>query len=301
MDKRTLSVVAVLLTLALTIAGYWGWRQNQLYRSLALDQEDMQEELGSVNALKEELKWEVDSLQKAYLTLAEENETLQGSLADNESRLARKDAELRAAQKNVAGQANSLRAEIQNLLAIKNELESSINQLQTENDSLKVRTGALERDLNLAQEEKVALSNLNQTIQGELRRLTLANFKATAFQVEVEGRRPVATSRSGKARRVLVTFDLTGVPTEYQGIRPLYLVITNDKGVPVGGSDIQAKSVVNGQVMDLLAVKAKDVNITANQRLSFTHDLEDRLRSGFYRVSVYTDIGLLGAASFRLQ
>ena len=147
----------------------------------------------------------------------------------------------------------------------------------------------------------MALSNLNQTIQGELRRLTLANFKATAFQVEVEGRRPVATSRSGKARRVLVTFDLTGVPTEYQGIRPLYLVITNDKGVPVGGSDIQAKSVVNGQVMDLLAVKAKDVNITANQRLSFTHDLEDRLRSGFYRVSVYTDIGLLGAASFRLQ
>ena len=152
MDKRTLSVVAVLLALALIIAGYWGWRQNQLYRSLALDQEDMQEELGSVNALKEELKWEVDSLQKAYLTLAEENETLQGSLADNESRLARKDAELRAAQKNAAGQANSLRAEIQNLLAIKNELESSINQLQTENDSLKVRTGALERDLNLAQE-----------------------------------------------------------------------------------------------------------------------------------------------------
>jgi hypothetical protein len=54
-------------------------------------------------------------------------------------------------------------------------------------------------------------------------------------------------------------------------------------------------------VVELIAARARDVNITASQRLSFTHDLEDRLRPGFYRVSVFTDIGLLGAASFRLQ
>ena len=159
----------------------------------------------------------------------------------------------------------------------------------------------LERDLSAAREEKTALANLNQTMQGELKRLALADFKATAFQVEVETRRQSATAKSGKARRILVTFDLTGVAPENQGIRPLYLVVTNDKGVPISGSDIQAKSMVNGQNMDILAVRGKDVNLTANQRLSFNYDLEDKLSGGFYRVSVYTDIGLLGAASFRLQ
>jgi hypothetical protein len=53
--------------------------------------------------------------------------------------------------------------------------------------------------------------------------------------------------------------------------------------------------------MDILAVRGKDVNLTANQRLSFNYDLEDKLNGGFYRVSVYTDIGLLGTSSFRLQ
>lgn len=301
MDKRALTILLILLLLALLGVGYWGFNQNKLRSAAQLDKEDLQEELEGIRNLKEELTWEVDSLRKAYNDLAEENETLQGTLAATQSQVAQKEAQVRAARSNAAGQVNGLRAEIQALLASKAELEGKINELEAENMALRERTGVLERDLSLAQEEKDALSKLNQTIQGELRRLTLANFKATAFQVEVEARRPVATSKSGRARRILVTFDLADVPEAYRGIRPLYLVVTNDQGVPIPGSDIQAKSNVNGQMMDLLAVRAKDVNITASQRLSFTHDLEDRLRTGFYRVSVFTDIGLLGAASFRLQ
>jgi integrase len=138
-------------------------------------------------------------------------------------------------------------------------------------------------------------------MQSELKRLTLANFKASGFQVEVEARKPKATATAGKARRVKVSFDLVDVPQEYQGLRPVYLVITDDKGVPIQGSNIQSKAVVNGASMDIMAVKAKDVNITATQRLSFTHELEEKLRDGFYRVSAFTDIGMLGASSFRLQ
>ena len=139
-------------------------------------------------------------------------------------------------------------------------------------------------------------------MEEELKKLTLSNFKASAFQVEVERKKPKVTARARAARRVLVTFDLTEVPTEYHGIRPVYMAVTDKNGNPIQTDNpIQAKVVVNDQTMDLIAVKSKNVNVTESQRLSFTHDLSPRLASGYYRVSVYTDIGLLGSSTFRLR
>jgi len=299
--KRSLIILAILLGLGTIGAGIWGFSQKKAVTELQSTNQAMKAELGGLADLKTELASQVDSLENAYQTLAGENQNLQGSLADAQSALSRKDAEIKATKTNRLSEVNGLKGEIQQLLAEKANLETVINDLQEENQTLKERTGQLERDLTVVRTENTSLGNLNKTMQSELKRLTLANFKASGFQVEVEARKPKATASSGKARRVKVSFDLIEVPQEYQGLRPLYLVITNDKGVPIQGSGIQAKAVVNGSTMDLLAVKAKDVNITATQRLSFSHELEEKLRDGVYLVSVFTDIGMLGASSFRLQ
>ena len=296
------TIALLLLLLALLGAGVIMLIQTRKANTLRSEKERIEHELEGVNRLKEELKSEVDSLQEAYLNLSAENESLRESVVAVEKELTQKIAQAQKQSKNNSNkQINGLKAEIQALLASKAELENIIGQLQAENDSLRVRTGDLERDLSVAQDEKAALSKLNKTIQDELLRMAVPSFQATAFQVEVEQRRPVATAKSAKARRILVTFDLANVPEKFRGLRPLYLVITNEQGVPISGSEIPVKSTVNGQVVELIAARARDVNITASQRLSFAHDLEDRLRAGFYRVSVFTDIGLLGAASFRLQ
>ena len=65
--------------------------------------------------------------------------------------------------------------------------------------------------------------------------------------------------------------------------------------------NINKNIVVNGQTMPLNAVSGKEVNITSNQRLSFSHNMEDKLKPGFYRVAVYADLGMLGSANFRLD
>jgi peptidoglycan hydrolase CwlO-like protein len=303
MKKREQSpILLIILLLALLGAGFIGIRQTLAVKNMRAEKERAENELDGVNRLKEELAWEVDSLQKAYLDLSAENQSLKESFAAAENKWAKRIVQAsNQAKNNANAQINGLRAEIQALMASKAELENVIGQLQAENDSLRVRTGDLERDLSIAQDEKAALAKLNETIQDELLRMTVPSFQATAFQVEVEQRRPVATAKSMRARRILVTFDLANVPDKYRGLRPLYLVITNEQGIPISTRGIPVKSVVNGQVVELIAARARDVNITASQRLSFTHDLEDRLRPGFYRVSVFTDIGLLGAASFRLQ
>jgi hypothetical protein len=164
-----------------------------------------------------------------------------------------------------------------------------------------LKNTSLTTNLNEANKDNAALANLNRTMQEEVKKLTLNNFKASAFQVEVENPKSKLTVKSNKARRIVVNFDLTSVPDEYQGVRIIYMAITNDNGIPVPGSNISKNIVVNGQSMPLNAVSGKEVNITSNQRLSFSHNMEDKLKPGFYRVAVYTDIGMLGSANFRLD
>ncbi|MCB0629748.1 MAG: hypothetical protein R2824_28940 [Saprospiraceae bacterium] len=302
MNSRILGVIIAILLLLVLLAGWWGWSQNSARTALAEENETLNSSLEDLEILKKDLANEVDSLRVAYNSLAEENTALQGSLSEVESRLAKKDADLRSAKNRNAGEVNGLRAEIQELLAAKSELEESIDVLRFENDSLRNVTGRLEADLSQVRADNDALSRMNNSIQDELKRLTLANFKATAFQVEAEMRSSKATAKSGRTRRIRVTFDLTNVPAEYQGTRPLYLVITNESGVPIDSENpIQAQSIVGGQRMDLIAQEAKEVNVAESQRLSFTHELSEKLARGFYRAAVYTDVGLLGAASFRLQ
>lgn len=302
MNKKGLIIIAAILALLLLVAGWWGLNQKRESDELAQENQMLNSSLNDLQLLKEDLSKEVDSLRTAYVSLADENTALEGSLAEVESRLAQKDAALRSSKNQNVSQVNSLRAEIQELLATKSELEETIYTIQAENDSLRSVTGRLEADLSEVRADNQALSKLNNTIQDELKRLTLTNFKATAFQVETERRSSKATAKSGRTRRIKVTFDLTNVPAEYQGTRPLYLVITNENGVPIASNNpIETQSVVGGQRMDLISQEAKEVNVGDSQRLSFTHELSEKLDRGFYRASVYTDIGLLGAASFRLQ
>ena len=301
-SKRGLAILIAILLLLLMGIGYWAYKVNSEKNQLALDKENLSNEISDLNTLKDNLTAEVDSLQSAYESLEEENEGLKGNLEEVEKKAATAEAAIRKLKKQNASSNKNLKAQIEELLATKADLEGRIYNLQEENDSLRVAMGQLSADLASAKNENEALATLNSTIQDELKRLTLANFKASAFRVEVEKRKPKATAKSRRAKRILVSFDLTNVVPKYQGVRTLYLVFTDDKGTPIKMSNpIQATVKVNGQDMDIQAVKAQEINIEENQRLSFNYDLEERLKSGYYRVAVYTDIGLLGASSFRLR
>lgn len=307
--KNTLGIIVAILVILLLLAGIWGFSNNSAKNKLMVENETLSSELSDIRRLKDNLKTEVDSLQSAYNTLTEENESLQDSLVDSKSavnNLSNSVRRLRIANKNLKSendtQTGNLRDQIQGLLNDKSSLEVSIQTLQAQNDSLRSVAGILEENLDKAKEENKGLANLNQTMQDELSRLTLANFKASAFRVEVEKNKPKATAKSKRARRIRVSFDLTNVPDKYRGVRPLFLSITNEKGTPIKADNpIQAKVSVNGQSTDVIAVETKEVNIVDNQRLSFSHDLSERLKSGYYRVVLYTDIGVLGASSFRLR
>lgn len=300
--KKGLLIAVILLLLGLIGLGYWGYKTNNEKKELASQNEKLNGQVGDLTGLRDNLQHQVDSLQTAYTVLSEENKNLQGSVETAEKTIASQSAAITKIKKQSANETANLKTQIEELLKLKMQLEGNIKNLQSENDSLRMVTGQLTDDLATAKSENDALATLNKTIQDEMKKLTLANFKASAFRVEVERKKPKATAKAGRARRILVSFDLTDVKQQFRGLRPLYLVITDDKGTPIKFSNpIQAQVTVNGQTQDIQAVQKKDTDIVENQRLTFTHELEDKLKGGYYRVAVYTDIGLLGASSFRLQ
>ncbi len=309
-SNRTWGIVAALLALFLVIAGLWGFRLNNEKTDLTSANAELETQFNDMLSLKEELEVEVDSMSVAFEDLSVENETLIKELKDEKSRVSRRNvkikglrSDLKSTQDNAAGEIASLKNQIQDLINTKFALQENITSLVYQNDSLKGVTGILESDLRIAKDENIMLNNLNNTIQKEVSNLTLANFKASAFRVEVAKKKATkVTSKGRRAKNIQVSFDLTNVPEKYQGVRPIYLVITDDKATPVKlDNPIKAQVSVNGQKQDILAAEAKETNIVDNQRLSFNHKLGDKLQSGFYRVAVYTDLGLLGASSFRLR
>ncbi len=303
--KKILIAVTIIYSILLLVAGWWGFSQRKANEELQSSNETLTNEISDLEELKVDLENDVDSLNAKIESLYAENESLSSSLSDANELAKKKDrtiSKLKTSRNSSKAEITNLKAEIQALLEEKTLLQASIVGLQMENDSLRARTGLLETDLGIAKEENATLSILNRTMQGDIDQLTLANFKASAFQIELEGKKAKISTKSKRIKNIKVSFDLTDVPQKYQGVRPIYLVITNDKATPIKiENPIQITVSVNGQNNEIMAAEAKEVNIEENQRISFSHKLNSKLAKGYYRVIVYTDIGLLGASNFRLR
>jgi cell division protein FtsB len=301
-SKKGLIAAIVILALALIGSLIWGFNKNSETVTLTEQNEETTEALDAMTTLRDQLAREVDSLAGEYDLLASENTELNGQLAGSRDELANAQAALSKAKRNSAAQVNDLRAQIEALTAARGSLETSISALQTENATLREQMGILETNLSESRQQNEQLSTMATSMEGEIKKLTYDNFKASAFQVTPEVSRGNPTAKSGRAKRVVVSFDVANVPAEFQGVRPLFLVITDEKGTPIPRTDyIQTSVTVNGQRQDLMAVEAREENIGATQRISFTHTLENKLDAGYYRASVYTDLGFLGSSQFRMQ
>lgn len=302
MNNRGLAILAGVLGVLLIAAIIWGFNRNTAATELASEGEALKTENQSLVEIRDQLLGDVDSLSAAYEDLAYQNEELVGDLSTTQTELESVRSALANAKRSSAARSNDLQAQIQQLIEVRSRLENNITALQAENDSLRMRTGVLETDLARTQDERQALEELNTSMQDEVNRLTLRNFKASAFSVDLRQKNSKVTSKSGRIRTIDVAFDLTNVPERYQGVRPVYLVISDEQGNPIDiDNTISANANINGQDVPLKANQAKEVNISESQRLSFTYELQDKISAGFYRAAVFTDIGLLGASNFSVR
>lgn len=307
-SDQILKIALGILIILLLLGGFWAFRLSSSNAKMKAENDQLNAEFKELSDLRKDLEREVDSLQLAYADLAAENDSLYTVVGEVEASNARKDAFIRRLKRDVIeGQeamvdVANMREEIARLTSEKTDLLASIQGLQEENRQLKDEVAALTEEVGAERKKNEELTNTQARLEEEINRLTLATFRASAFRVEVEKRNTKATAKGRQARRIKVSFDLLNVKDEFRGTRPIYLVVTDDKGTPIKTDNpVQATVTTDGQTQQLMAVKSQQVNIAENQRLSFNHELTERLNRGFYKVLVYTDIGLIGGSSFRIR
>lgn len=303
-DQKTGFIVAiVLLAIALIGTLIWGSGNSSEVDQLESDKMAINASLEEMTELRDVLAAEVDSMVMEYGQLATENNNLQGQMAQSQEELNVAKSALSRARNSAASQLKDLRNQIQELQDAKQGLQLNMDRMMAQNDSLRQEIGVLEGNLAMSAEENNMLNEMNIQKGNQIDDLTYKSFKATSFEISPQVKGGNASSKSSRVRRITASFDLENVPDAYQGTRPIYLVITDATGTPIPRTDYVSTTIrpMNGQPQDIMAVEVKEEELAASQRLTFTHELENKLDAGSYTLSAYTDIGLLGSSTFRLR
>jgi len=312
MNKKTLTIVAVILGLLFLGSLIWGVTRNSAANELTVENAEISAEAEQLAILRDKLEAEVDSIGTVYEAAAADNEELRGQLSEAQETAKRALYDMRVAQKSRKNDnqvAYQMRLQIEDLINTRASLETNLAELKTENAELRKANVTLRQDLSTAKtaayEAEKQVDNLttaNTVMEKELDRMTLGAFKASAIQVDLQQRNGKPTANASRVRRMNVSFDLTAVPEEYLGVRPIYLVLSDQQSNPVVSENpVNATITNNGAPMNLIALEGRDVNVEKNQRISFTHELDSKLAAGFYRAQIFTDLGLLGAANVQLR
>lgn len=295
-------VVSVLLLLAAGL-GYFFWDRSQ---DLMKQSEKIAAEKKALESEKMAVEHSLDSLSNAYSNVRTENETLKGAINSSAALVRQKETAIQQIRSTSAKDLDALRQQVEELKRAKIEYETIISTLQAENAQLKGDNQRLTGENQQLKGEKEQLSgqvqDLGKQLEEQIRKTQSAAFKATSFRVEAERRNDKLTAKAKRVREINVSFDLADVPQPYHGPQKLYMVITDDKGVPIPAlnptkATIQAPS---GPI-EIMAQQTKAIVLETTQRHTFTYKFDEKLKAGSYVVAIYCDKGLLGASSFKLS
>lgn len=313
MDKKSITITAIILALLFLGSLIWGFSRNSAATELTTENATISAEAEQLAILRDKLEAQVDSLGVVYEGVVADNESLSGQLSEAQQTAKAALYDMRQAQKSRKNDnevAYQMRLQIEDLINARANLETRLAEVENENKTLRSENVVLRQDLsstkteayNLAKKSE-NLESMAQTMEKQINVMTLGAFKATAIQVDMyQGKGTKLTADASRVKRLAVSFDLANVPEKYLGVRPIYLVLSDQSGTPIiSENPVRAKAIVNGAAMDLIALEGRDVNIEKNQRISFTHELDVKLSAGAYRAQLFTDIGQLGAATVNLR
>jgi hypothetical protein len=254
--------------------------------------------LDSLLTVKMGLETNLDQLQTDFTELSSENDTLAKRLARTTNIVAEKEAAIIEIKRLNSREEKALREQIQRLQTLKDRYETIIAVLDQKNARLMEENARL-RGTN--DSLFMEISDLGRQLEAQIRQTLSAKYKATGFRLEMERRNDKPTIRAKRTRELKVFFELNNVPVSYQGNQALYMVITNDRGVSIPSNNpIDATVKTEKGIIEITAQMTQLQNVIDNQHVELSYKLEDRLKKGTYLVSVYSEKGLLGVASFRL-
>jgi len=149
------------------------------------------------------------------------------------------------------------------------------------------------------------LEDLNaKNIKMESRLFTLApaGFQATSFQIQVADRKEKLTTKAKQARAIKINFDLANIPTELQKEHEIYLVVTDNEGIPVKkiASTPMDVPTANG-ALKVEVAGVETIALNEHQKISMAFQPTDKMDAGLYNVALWSNAGYLGSTAFSLR
>lgn len=271
---------------------------------------DRANDLGTqLDSTRTQLQGELASLNNSYTGQIALNDTLSVDLQekiDEVNDLQVRITKARKALKSSEANNAEIKARLDQMEELKLALERDILGLKEENQSLASSNQELNTELSSTKDEVntlnskvMALTQANEKLTGRLKTVAPAGFRADNFTVTSANKKDKITTKGKKIDVITVTFDLNNIPTEYQGNRSLYLVLTEFNGNPVAsvpGQEVNLK--FGNEPVSFRAADIEKANLRARQSMTMSFEPSDDLTPGTYNIMVYADSGYIGSTGF---
>jgi len=274
------------------------------------ENEQLSMQVDSLILEKEALLVEFEAIQMAFAEEESRADSLSTVLAEVQEEIAKRNVAAQKIKKQNTTEVNALKKEIEQLRQLYSETESYVTELRNENAVLLAQNLELTENVKEMQTENdqlvekgMDLEASNTQLEKSVEKYKRASVKASGFQINTDKKSGKLTTSAKKVRNIHVSFDMNNIPPEYQKDQTLYLVISDEMGVPVKvANPIRVRLKTNdGVTAELEAQQEQKVKLEANQRIEFIQEFESKLKAGKYKATVYSEMGLLGSSSFNLR
>lgn len=286
-------VTALLFLLLLSTGYYWNRSTN-----LKDDNSQLKIKQDSLMVVKNRLDKDL-----AELTTQLESSNTQKSLLENN--IEQLGASLTEKDKII----NKYKKEVQNVTSLKKqigELQSQRNQLQSQLDRINDTNQKLLNENNFLKQQMARILEENETLKNQPPTPESTTIKpllsAGSFRVEVLRKNNKLTVKSRRSRQIEISFDIPE-DIDINGTQTVYICIKNQNYIAIKDNDnkeIEVK-LKSGKVVRATAQMTQKIDFNSlPKRVTIKYDVEDKLKSGYYFVDVYTEEAYVGTVQFRL-
>ena len=289
--KRFLIPVLVALVLALTggLALLFLNLQEQRQAN-----RDMQE-LAELDKQEMENEYERFALQYSEMKTQINNDSIVEQLTQEQLKTQKLLEELKKVKADDAREITRLKKELATVREVLRTYIIQVDSLNRLNESLRAENNRVSAELEQRNQQVAGLSSEKASLSEKV--AIAAQLDATNIQMTLLDKRDKACKKLKKAMKLQVVFTITKNVTASNGLRAVYVRITNPGGNTLGGGGTFAYENRN-----LECSMKKTIEYTGEEMTVPTYwNVTQMLEPGPYRVSIFADGSMIGSRTFNLE
>jgi len=287
------SVIVLLGVVILALTG------GLVYLFLSLQQQkqankDMQE-LAELDKQEMENEYERFALQYSEMKTQINNDSIVQQLTQEQMRTQQLLAELKKVKADDAREITRLKKELTTVRAVLRSYIIQVDSLNRLNESLKEENTRVNAELEQRNTQIAGLSSEKASLSEKV--AIAAQLDATNIQMLLLNKRDKTTKKLKDCRKIQVNFTITKNVTASNGVRTIYVRITNPGGNTLGGGGH-----FNYENRSLEGTMRKSIEYSGEEVAVTTYwDVTQMLEGGQYRVSIFADGNMIGSRTFNFE